>query len=300
MMRRTAPSRHSRKEKLAAEASTVPYGEPAAGHAELAVLLNVEISLVPQGIPIRVSCCTAGEFGDVGSEGLGGELEAFGHGQVGAPEVGDLVGGHVGLEDVDTGGGEVAGVLGQGGDADDAAGVGVGDHLDEPAGVAVDDRAWDVREGQDATVVADPGGGCLLVGHPDGGQGGAGEHDPGQVAVVDLPAGTGEGVVGDDGAVGRGDVHELRVGGDVTGSPDARVRRAQVVVDDDRAVVAGAHVDGVQAESAGDRAAAGRDEHLGRPEFLWAAGGGGGDRDLAGGLVAADRGGYLPADDMYS
>mgnify|MGYP002663037712 CR=1 FL=1 len=50
----------------------------------------------------------AGELGDVGGEGLRGELEAFGHGQVGAPEVGDLAGGHAGLEDVDAGGGEVA------------------------------------------------------------------------------------------------------------------------------------------------------------------------------------------------
>ena len=42
---------------------------------------------------------------------MGGEFEAFGHGQVGAPEVGDLVGGHAGLEDVDAGGGAVPGGL---------------------------------------------------------------------------------------------------------------------------------------------------------------------------------------------
>ncbi|MCW5951476.1 MAG: hypothetical protein KIT69_04395 [Propionibacteriaceae bacterium] len=45
------------------------------------------------------------------------------------------------------GGGEVTGVLGEGGDADDAAGVGVGDDLDEPAGVTVDDGARDDRQG---------------------------------------------------------------------------------------------------------------------------------------------------------
>src|SRR5690606_40525464 len=103
----------------------------------------------------------------------------------------------------DVGGGEVSGVLGQGGDADDAGGVGVGDHLDQPAGVTVNDRARDVRQGQDAAVASDPGGAGLLVGHPDGGQGGAGEHDPGQVTVVDLTVGAGEGVVGDEGAVDR-------------------------------------------------------------------------------------------------
>src|SRR5690625_1118543 len=214
------------------------------------------------------SCGAAGELADVGGKGLGGELEAFGHGQVWAPDVGDLVGGHGGLEDVDAGGGEVTGVLGEGGDAEDAAGVGVGDDLDEPAGVPVDDGAWDVREGQDAAVAADPGGAGLLVGHPDGGQGGAGEYDPGQVAVVDLAAGAGEGVVRGEGAVGGGDVHELRVGGDVAGGPDAWVGGAQVVVDDDLAALAGAHVDGVEAERAGDRAAARGDEDLGAAELL--------------------------------
>ncbi len=88
------------------------------------------------------------------------------------------------------------------------------------------------------------------------------------MAVVDLEAGAGEGVVGDEGAVGRGDVHELTVGGDVTGSPDARVGAAQMAVDDHLAVVAGAHVDGVETERGGDRAAPGGDEYLGRPEFL--------------------------------
>ena len=74
--------------------------------------------------------------------------------------------------------------------------------------------------------------------------------------------------LGDEGAVGRGDVHELTVGGDVTGSPDARVGAAQMAVDDHLAVVAGAHVDGVETERGGDRAAPGGDEYLGRPEFL--------------------------------
>ena len=88
------------------------------------------------------------------------------------------------------------------------------------------------------------------------------------MAVVDLPAGSGEGVVGDQGAVGRGDVHELRVGGDVTRGPDPRVRGAQVAVDDDLAALAGAHADGVEAERAGDRAAAGGNEELGRAELV--------------------------------
>src|SRR5690625_650589 len=98
--------------------------------------------------------------------------------------------------------------------------------------------------------------------------GGAGEYDPGQVAVVDLAAGAGEGVVRGEGAVGGGDVHELRVGGDVAGGPDAWVGGAQVVVDDDLAALAGAHVDGVEAERAGDRAAARGDEDLGDAELL--------------------------------
>src|SRR5690606_18653254 len=68
----------------------------------------------------------AGEPGDVGGEGLGGELEAFGHGQVRAPEVGYLVNRHAGLKDVATRGGEVSGVLGDSGDSDDGARVDVG------------------------------------------------------------------------------------------------------------------------------------------------------------------------------
>ena len=43
---------------------------------------------------------------------------------------------------------------------------------------------------------------------------------------------------------------------------------AQMAVDDHLAVVAGAHVDGVETERGGDRAAPGGDEYLGRPEFL--------------------------------
>ena len=50
----------------------------------------------------------AGEFGDVGGEGLAGDFDALGHRQVRAPQVGDLVGGHGRFEDVHTGGGEVA------------------------------------------------------------------------------------------------------------------------------------------------------------------------------------------------
>ena len=99
--------------------------------------------------------------------------------QVGAPEVGDLVGGHAGLGDVDAGGARSPASLGEGGDADDAAGVGVGDDLMSPR-VSRLTMARDVRQGQDAAVAADPGSAGLLVGHSDGGQGGAGEHDPGR------------------------------------------------------------------------------------------------------------------------
>ena len=55
----------------------------------------------------------AGQLGDVGGEGLGGDPDAFGHGQVGRPCVGDL--GEGLAEDVDPGSGELAVTVSVGG-----------------------------------------------------------------------------------------------------------------------------------------------------------------------------------------
>ena len=78
---------------------------------------------------MKWSRSAAGQIGHVGAEGLAGDLDAFGHGQVGAPQVRDLADRHPGGDDVDRGGGDLTGVLRHGGDPMDPTGLGVRDDL---------------------------------------------------------------------------------------------------------------------------------------------------------------------------
>lgn len=100
------------------------------------------------------------------------------------PGPGDLVDGHRGVEDVDRGGGDLASILGDGGDAVDAAGAGVGDEFDETAGVSVTTArgTWPAAA---PAVAPCPGGEESFPGRPGRTDRGAGERHAGQMAVVD-------------------------------------------------------------------------------------------------------------------
>ena len=140
------------------------------------------------GIPLKSAARSggaAGQFPDVGGVGLAGDLDPLGHGQVRGPGVGDLSHGHFRFEDVDPGGGELAGVLGDRGQPEDPAGVGVGDDLDEAAGVAVDQGPAHVLQWKHPAVAPEARGHRIGVGHPDRTERGAGEGHPGQVGIVD-------------------------------------------------------------------------------------------------------------------
>src|SRR5690606_27414123 len=129
----------------------------------------------------------------------------------------------------------------------------------------------------------------LGVGQAGGGDGRGGEGDPRQVVVVHRAPGAVEGVVGDQGAVGGGDVDELGMPGDVPGRPDPRVGGPQLLVDQDLAALAGFDPDRVQAQAVGDRTAAGGHQQMrGAQLQLAAVAGTGVGHDPAG--VPAHRG----------
>src|SRR5262245_3757987 len=162
------------------------------------------------------SASAAGQLGHVAGEGLRGQFQRLGHGQVRGPQVGQLLDGHTRGQDVHAGGGQLTGGLGRGVHAEDAAGVGVGDEFDNAASVPVDERPGQVLQVQDPAVAGVAGCEGLLVGQPDRGDRRGGEGDPGQGCVVHATAGAGQGVVNHGGAVGGGDVHVLGCAGDVT------------------------------------------------------------------------------------
>ncbi len=197
---------------------------------------------------------------------------------------------------MDTGGGELSGVLGDGGQAEDLVRVGVHDDLDEPAGVAVDQRAGHVVQRQDAAIAADPRSKHFLLGHPDRSDRGPGERHPRQAGIVDGTIGVGERVLGDEGAVVGGDVDELGVPGHVARGPDPRVRGPQPVGDDHLAGVPGLHPDRIEVQAIGDGTASEGDEHLLGAELLRVAGHVGGHDGLAS-RAAGDPGGHHAADD---
>jgi hypothetical protein len=111
------------------------------------------------------------------------------------------------------------------------------------------------------------------------------------VGVVDSAGGGAESIVGDDRPVRGGDVDELRVPGDIPGGEDARVVRAQLLVDDDLPARAGLHAYMIKVEPGGDRPATGRDQDLvGSQDMIADVGAYGGHHAVAVALYCGELG----------
>src|SRR5919201_5408952 len=205
----------------------------------------------------------AGELGYVASEGLSGELETLGHGEVRRPGSSELVDGHARLDGEHGGLDDLAGTVGDDAGAQKAAGAALGEELEQAARVAVDQRARDRPERQHARLGVEAVLARLALGEARRGDLRRGEDDPRQVREVEpLVLAVAQRVLRRGGATRGGDVDELRLAGHVASRIDRWDARALELVDDDRPALVGLNADGIQVEVFGVGDAAGRDEDL--------------------------------------
>ena len=108
--------------------------------------------------------------GEFVAEEVRSEADAFGHGEVRGPGVGELGDGESGFDGVGRGEHHLAGGVGEGVDSEDFAGVGVGDDLDAAAGVVVGDGSGHVGQSQVSAGASVSGGDGFGFGDPGRGE----------------------------------------------------------------------------------------------------------------------------------
>lgn len=138
---------------------------------------------------------TAREFGQISGERLRSESDALGHRQVRAPQVGDLMHGHAVGQRVHCRRDDVTSTAGDSVCAEQATGIRSRDEFDETTGVPVDQGPWHVLQWECPACAAVALLDCVGFGQASRRDGRAGECDPWQMAVVQPPVRSVEGVV---------------------------------------------------------------------------------------------------------
>ncbi len=196
-------------------------------------------------------------------EGLGGQLQAFDHGQVGEELVGKLLHRHAVANGECCRLDEFAGLGGHRLDAEQASGASFGDQLDEAARVEVGQGAGDVVQAQCAAVGLYALSLRLRLAQSHRGHLRVGEHHGRHGGEVERRLATGH-VDGGSRAPGCGHIDELRLIGAVACGVNLRHSGAQVVIDHDGAARIALHAGSVQIERRGvGRAARGHQQALG-------------------------------------
>ncbi len=196
-------------------------------------------------------------------EGLGGQLQAFDHGQVGEELVGQLLHRHAVANGERGRLDEFACLGGHRLDAEQAPALRLGDQLDEAARVEVGQGAGDVVQAQRAAVGLDALSLRLRLAQPHRGHLRVGEHHGRHGREVERRLAAGH-VDGRTRAPGCGHIDELRLIGAVARGVNVRHIGAQMVIDHDGAVRIAMHACSVQIERRGvGRAARGHQQALG-------------------------------------
>ena len=135
-------------------------------------------------------------------------------------------------------------------------------HLDEALLLAVDDRAIDLAERPHERVDGDPLGGGVVLVEPHVRDLGVGVRAPRDRQRREALAAEEEGILNHDARGEIRDVRELGLQTDVAGGEDARVRRPQLIVDDDAPLAVELDADRLETEIVDVRGAPGADQDL--------------------------------------